>query len=166
MYVLALPWMGGRPDGFPGDLVAAILLALNFSAGRPQSRPSGDLAVVRIRMKRMGRPHRPFYRINAVDARVKRDGKVIENLGWYDPMAEDKARQVGLNAERVKYWLSKGAQPSETLMDLLSKQNLVDGDKWAKSRAWRVEAKKKAIAAKAAQVAAGEAKKAEAPAKA
>ncbi|MCE2652168.1 MAG: 30S ribosomal protein S16 [Planctomycetaceae bacterium] len=104
--------------------------------------------MVKIRMKRMGRPHRPFYRINAVDSRVKRDGKVIENLGWYDPMAPGKNYE--LNAERIKHWLDHGAQPSETIMDLLAKNGLVDAEKWAKRQAWRTEAKKKAAAARAA----------------
>ncbi len=48
-------------------------------------------------MSRIGRPHRPFYRINAIDSRTKRDGKVIENLGWYDPVAPARrAKQLGV----------------------------------------------------------------------
>lgn len=76
---------------------------------------------VRIRMKRMGRRHRPFYRICAMDARAARDGRVIEELGTYDPMvAETDARAV-LNAERIQYWLSVGAQPSEKVKVLIKK---------------------------------------------
>ncbi len=66
--------------------------------------------MVRIRMKRMGRTHRPFYRINAVEKREKRDGKVLENLGWYDPVATEDGKKVHLKEERIKHWLGAGAQ--------------------------------------------------------
>ena len=59
-----------------------------------------DVGMVRLRLKRMGRRHRPFYRLNAVDKRTQRDGKVLEQLGWYDPMSKDEAKQVHLNADR------------------------------------------------------------------
>lgn len=104
-------------------------------------------------MARLGRPHRPFYRINAVDSRVKRDGSVIETLGWYDPMSKDPAKTLELDAPRIKYWLSVGAQPSETVMDFLAKQNLVDAAKWQAHRAERVEAKKKNAEKRAAAAA-------------
>lgn len=81
--------------------------------------------MVKIRMSRLGRPHKPFYRISAVDSRVKRDGAVIEPLGWYDPCAQ-KGKQLELNGERIKFWISKGAQPSETVADLLAKNNIID----------------------------------------
>lgn len=119
--------------------------------------------MVRIRMSRSGRPHRPFYRINAVDSRVKRDGKVIENLGWFNPVANKDEKNLEINVDRVKYWLSKGAQPSETVRDFLAKQELVDVASWKADRLERSEAVKKAIAKKAAAAAAGE-KKAEAKA--
>ncbi len=76
---------------------------------------------VRIRMKKMGRKHRPFFRICVMDARVQRDGKAIEEVGHYDPMVSDKARRVLLNMERVDYWLSVGAQPSEKVNALIRK---------------------------------------------
>jgi small subunit ribosomal protein S16 len=95
-------------------------------------------------MQRHGRRNLPFYRISAVDERVKRDGKVIEELGWYNPIAKDESKQLKLNEERVKHWLSVGAKPSDTLMDVLTKRNLVDGEAWKKRRAWRVAAKQKA----------------------
>jgi small subunit ribosomal protein S16 len=66
----------------------------------------------------MGRTHRPFYRLSAMDKRAPRDGKVIEELGWYDPLATDD-RQIKVNVERVDYWLSVGAQPSRTVASLL-----------------------------------------------
>ena len=68
---------------------------------------------VRIRMKQMGRTHRHYYRIVAIDHRQPRDGKVIEELGTYDPHVTDKAARVTLRPERIKYWKSVGAQASE-----------------------------------------------------
>lgn len=91
--------------------------------------------MVRIRMKRMGRPHRPFYRISAIEKTVRSDGKVLENLGTYDPMAPDQAKQITLNEERIKHWLGLGAQPSDSMMDLLVKRNIVDGTEWKAHRA-------------------------------
>lgn len=76
---------------------------------------------VRIRMKQMGRAHRPFYRICAMDKRAPRDGKVLENLGTYDPMVLDTDARVQLNAERVDYWLSVGAQASDKVAVLIKK---------------------------------------------
>ncbi|MCA9057664.1 MAG: 30S ribosomal protein S16 [Planctomycetaceae bacterium] len=76
---------------------------------------------VRIRMKRMGRKHRPFYRICVMDSRVQRDGKAIEEVGYYDPMVHDKASRVKLNMERVEYWLSVGAQPTDKVGVLIRK---------------------------------------------
>lgn len=76
---------------------------------------------VRIRMKQMGRAHRPFYRICAIDKRAPRDGKVLEELGTYDPMVPDTDARVRLKAERVDYWLSVGALPSEKVAVLIKK---------------------------------------------
>lgn len=76
---------------------------------------------VRIRMKQMGRTHRPFYRICAIDKRSPRDGKVLELLGTYDPMIADKNARTQLNKERIDYWLSVGAQPSEKMAVLIKK---------------------------------------------
>jgi small subunit ribosomal protein S16 len=84
--------------------------------------------VVRIRLQRTGRRHLAHYRINAIEKTTKRDGKVLENLGWYNPVAKDEAKKIELNEERVKYWLEKGAQPSDTMMDVLAKRNLVDAE--------------------------------------
>ena len=70
------------------------------------------MAVV-IRMKQMGRTHRPFYRICAADRRTPRDGRVIEELGTYDPSVADTNARCTLNAARVDYWLGVGAQPSD-----------------------------------------------------
>jgi small subunit ribosomal protein S16 len=76
--------------------------------------------MVVLRLKRLGRAHRPFYRLNAMDKRSPRDGRVIEELGWYDPIANEE-KQLSINVERVAYWLSVGAQPSETVANLLKK---------------------------------------------
>lgn len=79
---------------------------------------------VKLRLKRFGRRHRPFYRINAIDGRSARNSKVIEQLGFFDPLEEDQSKAVGLNAERIKYWLSVGAQPSDTVRTLLRKAGI------------------------------------------
>ena len=79
---------------------------------------------VRIRMKKMGRRHRPFFRICAMDKRSPRDGKVIEELGYYDPMVKETDARAVLKAERIDYWLSVGAQPSEKVGVLIKKYGI------------------------------------------
>lgn len=79
---------------------------------------------VKIRMTRMGRRHRPFFRINAVESRTPRDGRILEKLGHYDPLEKDKAKQVVLNLERIKHWLGLGAVPSDTVAQMLLKQGI------------------------------------------
>ena len=76
---------------------------------------------VKIRMKTMGRKHRPFFRICAMDARKPRDGRVLEELGTYDPLVPEADARVLLNGERVTYWLSVGAQPTEKVRTLIKK---------------------------------------------
>lgn len=76
---------------------------------------------VRIRMKKLGRRHRPFYRICAMDAARPRNGRVLEELGTYDPMVADTDARAVLNGERIDYWLSVGAQPSEKVKVLIAK---------------------------------------------
>lgn len=76
---------------------------------------------VRIRMKKMGRRNRPFFRLCAVDSRASRDGKVIEYLGHYDPMVPETDARAILNGERIDYWLSVGAQPTEKVKVLIKK---------------------------------------------
>jgi small subunit ribosomal protein S16 len=77
--------------------------------------------VVKIRLKRFGRKNHAFWRINAVDHRSPRDGKVLEELGYYDPVNQDKSKQVVLNKSRVDHWLKLGAQPSLTVKQLLGR---------------------------------------------
>ena len=85
----------------------------------------GDYCVaVKIRMKRMGRRHRAFFRINAMDSRSPRDGRVIEQLGWYDPCVKEADKQLSLNRDRIEYWLGVGAQPSETVRDILKRNGI------------------------------------------
>jgi small subunit ribosomal protein S16 len=79
---------------------------------------------VKLRLKRFGRRHRSFYRLNAMDSRKPRDGRVIEELGWYDPEVKEPDKQISLNRERIEYWLSVGAQPSETVSKLLKRHGI------------------------------------------
>ncbi len=76
---------------------------------------------VRIRLKKLGRKHRPFYRVCAMDARSPRGGKVLEELGTYDPMVRDTDARALLNGERIQYWLGVGAQPTEKVAVLIKK---------------------------------------------
>ena len=72
-------------------------------------------------MKKMGRRNRPFFRLCAVDSHASRDGKVIEHLGHYDPMVPETDARAILNGERIDYWLSVGAQPTEKVKVLIKK---------------------------------------------
>jgi len=76
---------------------------------------------VKIRMKRMGRKHRPFYRICVMDSRKQRDGAAIEEIGTYDTSVADKSKRVTINMERVDYWMSVGAKPSDNVATLIKK---------------------------------------------
>lgn len=122
-------------------------------------------------MTRAGRKNRPFYRIQVLDGRTRRDGAAIEQLGWYNPLEKDAAKQIKLDEERIKYWIGVGAQPSDTIRDMLAKRNLIKTGAWEKTRTREraiVEAAKVAAAAAPAEAAAAaarkEAKKAEAEA--
>ena len=70
---------------------------------------------VKIRLKRTGAKNKPCYRIVVTDARSQRDGRFIENVGFYDPRHEDEK----INLERVDYWVSVGAKPTETVEDII-----------------------------------------------
>ena len=74
--------------------------------------------MVKLRLTRIGGKKRPFFRVVATDSRAKRDGRFIEILGTYDPVKNPP--DVHLNMERIKYWLSVGAQPSNTVKVLIS----------------------------------------------
>lgn len=78
---------------------------------------------VKIRLTRMGSKKKPFYRINVADSRAPRDGRFIETVGTYNPLVAEN--QVTIKEERVLEWLSKGAQPSDTVRNLLSKAGVM-----------------------------------------
>lgn len=79
---------------------------------------------VMIRLQKTGRKNRPHFRLAAMDGRVKRDGKVLENLGHYDPVAKDLDQALVVKEERVRHWLARGAQPTKAALDLLKKKGI------------------------------------------
>ena len=79
---------------------------------------------VKLRLKRIGRKNAPVYRLNAVDSRSPRDGRVIEELGFYNPREKDQAKQFNAKLDKCRDWLDKGAIPSETVSSLLKKQGV------------------------------------------
>ena len=76
--------------------------------------------MVKIRLRRMGAKKAPYYRIIVADSRCPRDGRFIEELGTYDPMAEGEQR-IKVDMERAQYWIANGAQPTETVRGLVKK---------------------------------------------
>ena len=76
---------------------------------------------VKIRLKKMGRTHRPFYRLCAFDGKAPRDGRALEELGTYDTSVQNTDARAILNGERIDYWLGVGAQPSEKAAVLIKK---------------------------------------------
>src|SRR5436309_12421442 len=79
---------------------------------------------VKLRLSRMGRSHRAFFRLNAIDSRSPRDGSVIEELGFHDPLVKDPSKEFVANLDRCKYWLDKCAIPSERVSSLLKKAGI------------------------------------------
>ena len=79
---------------------------------------------VKIRLKRMGANKRPFYRIVVADSRAPRDGRFIEEIGYYNPVSEPK--EIKINDEKAKKWLSNGAQPTDTVKYLLKKNGIIE----------------------------------------
>ena len=103
---------------------------------------------VKIRLKRMGKIRAPYYRIVVADARTKRDGRVIEEIGIYHPTEEPSVIEV--KSERAQYWLSVGAQPTEqvaALLKLTGDWGIFKGDKNAKSTVQVKEPKAAFVAA-------------------
>ncbi|WP_071442457.1 30S ribosomal protein S16 [Traorella massiliensis] len=78
---------------------------------------------VKLRLKRMGSKKAPFYRIVAADSRFPRDGRIIEQIGYYDPTKNPA--EVKVDAETAMKWLKNGAQPSDTVRNILSKQGIM-----------------------------------------
>ena len=79
--------------------------------------------MVKIRLRRMGAKKAPFYRIVIADSRYPRDGRFIEEIGYYDPMKEPVV--IKIDEDKVKEWLTKGAQPTETVKSLLKKSGVI-----------------------------------------
>jgi len=79
---------------------------------------------VKLRLKRFGRRHKPYYRIAAMDIRRPRDGRTVEELGIYNPNEKEAEKQVRLERERIEYWLKVGAQPSDTVRSLLKRSGI------------------------------------------
>ena len=79
---------------------------------------------VKIRLRRMGKKKAPFYRVVVADSRYPRDGRFIEEIGTYDPMTDDD-KQVNIDADAAKKWISNGAQPTDTVKSLLKKQGII-----------------------------------------
>jgi len=77
---------------------------------------------VKIRLKRMGRKNRPFYRLIAIDSKKRREGREIERLGWYNPLNIDFS--YSMNEERVLHWLNEGAEPSDAVKGIFKRSGL------------------------------------------
>ena len=80
--------------------------------------------MVKIRLRRMGAKKAPFYRIVVADSRYPRDGRFIEELGYYDPMKEPA--EIKVDADKAKQWIANGAQPTDTVKALLKKNGIID----------------------------------------
>ena len=80
---------------------------------------------VKIRLRRMGAKKAPFYRLVVADSRSLRDGKFIEEIGYYNPITEPA--EIKIDAEKAKKWLNCGAQPSDTVRSLLKKSGIIEG---------------------------------------
>ena len=78
---------------------------------------------VKIRLKRMGAKKTPFYRVVVADSRSPRDGRFIEEIGTYNPLTKENEFKV--DAEKAKKWIANGAQPTDTVRDLLKKNNII-----------------------------------------
>ena len=81
---------------------------------------------VKIRLKRMGMKKKPFYRVVVADERSPRNGRFIEEIGYYDPMTEPAAT-IKIDAEKAQKWLKAGAQPTDTVRVLLKKSGVIEG---------------------------------------
>lgn len=79
---------------------------------------------VKIRLRRIGAKKAPFYRVVVADSRYPRDGRFIEEIGYYNPISEPV--EIKIDAEKAKKWIANGAQPTETVKALLKKSNIVD----------------------------------------
>jgi small subunit ribosomal protein S16 len=103
--------------------------------------------MVKIRLMRMGMKGAPSYRVVVADARSPRDGRIIENIGWYNPRTEPST--INIDADRAKHWLSVGAQPTDSVVSLLIRSGIIERP--SREETVAKSAVKKAAAAKAAQ---------------
>ncbi|MBP3329623.1 MAG: 30S ribosomal protein S16 [Clostridia bacterium] len=78
---------------------------------------------VKIRLRRMGAKKAPFYRVVVADSRYPRDGRFIEEIGYFNPMTEPA--EIKIDADKAKKWISNGAQPTDTVKSLLKKENII-----------------------------------------
>ncbi len=79
---------------------------------------------VKIRLKRMGAHKKPFYRVVVADSRSPRDGKFIEEIGYYNPLTDPA--DIKIDGEKAKSWISNGAQPTQTVKSLLKKSGIIE----------------------------------------
>ena len=80
--------------------------------------------MVKIRLKRIGAKKAPFYRVVVADSRYPRDGRFIEEIGYYNPISEPV--EVKIDADKAKAWINNGAQPTDTVKALLKKNGIID----------------------------------------
>ncbi|MDO5732977.1 MAG: 30S ribosomal protein S16 [Eubacteriales bacterium] len=81
---------------------------------------------VKIRLKRIGAKKQPYYRVVVADSRSPRDGRFIEEIGFYNPGANNSPKEFRVQEEKVRDWMSKGAQPTETVRSLLEKNGVIE----------------------------------------
>jgi len=79
---------------------------------------------VKLRFMRVGKKNHPAYRLCAIESRRARDGAYLENIGFYDPFLADEKKKIRIDRERAAYWLSVGAQPSQTVLDFLKREKV------------------------------------------
>jgi len=120
-----------------------------------------------IRLARSGAKKRPFYHISVADSRMPRDGRFVERVGYYNPIASGQEVRLEVDVERIDYWISKGAQPSDRVLNLL-KQNKETPEQTEKrladKEAKRIKKLARKVAAKEAEAAPAEETSEEAPA--
>ncbi len=123
--------------------------------------------MLKIRMSRGGAKKRPFYKIVVADSRRPRDGKFIEKVGFFNPLLpKDKKERLSLDLERIKFWLSQGAQPSERIARFLGEANIIPMPKQRNNPIKALPKKKAQEKLKKAEEAKKAAEEAEAAAKA
>ena len=111
--------------------------------------------MVKIRLKRMGAHKKPFYRVVVADSRTARNGKFIEELGYYDPLKNPA--EIKVDTEKAAKWLAEGAQPTDTVKALLEKAGVTSGKKAAKAAKPAKAAKAEEVVEEVAEAAAEEA---------